>query len=111
MSASNRPQTPDGRYLVARGVLKRCTNPALDDKTRRRAIKMLMQARMTKDSEAVLVAKTELGEAGPVWWDDGEPDHSGQAPMATSYADWWNALSSEERDAGNLESRPPRKPS
>ena len=64
MARKNRPHTLDGRYLVSKGILKRCTNPALDDGVRRGALKALMQARMTKDKEAALKAKTILGEAG-----------------------------------------------
>lgn len=97
------PHTPDGRYFVARGELRRCTNPALDDSARRRLIKTLMQARMAErraDSEAayaqaradIQAAKVALGEAGPVWWDDGAEDFSGLAPEATPYADWWRSL-------------------
>jgi len=31
MARKNRPHTPDGRYLVSKGIFKRCTNPSLDD--------------------------------------------------------------------------------
>ncbi len=92
MARKDRPHTPDGRYLVSRGVLKRCTNPHLDDSTRRKAIKTLMQARMTQDAQAVLNSKVALGEAGPVWWEDGAPDFSGKHPADTPYAAWWHAL-------------------
>jgi len=100
MPRKDRPHTPDGRYLVAKGILKRCTDPALDDSTRRKAVKELMQARMKKDAPAVLDAKTKLGEAGPVWWDDGQPDCSNQNPADTDYANWWHSLSEDERQAG-----------
>lgn len=100
MARQDRPHTEDGRYLVARGVLKRCTNPAVDDSTRRKAIKKLMQARMTKDKTAVLQAKVDLGEAGEVWWDDGAPDYSGQSPADTPYADWWHSMTPEEKARG-----------
>jgi len=69
MPRKDRPHTTDGRYLVAKGILKRCTNP-------------------------------ELGEAGPVWWEDNEPDFSGQHPAETPYATWWNSLSDTEKQAG-----------
>jgi len=98
MGRKDRPHTKDGRYLVAKGVLKRCTDPRLDDTTRRKAIKKLMQARMSKDRQAVLVAKTELGEAGPVWWDDGAPDYSGKHPADTPYCDWWKEITPDEND-------------
>ena len=39
------PQTPDGRYFVAKGRLWRKTDPRLDDGSRRAAVKRLMQAR------------------------------------------------------------------
>lgn len=104
MARKNRPQTPDGRYLVARGVLKRCTNPNLDEKIRRKAVKVMMQARMSGDADAVIAAKTTLGETGPVWWDESEPDCSGLAPSETAYADWWLALTDDERDNGNASS-------
>ncbi len=100
MARKDRPHTPDGRYLLSRGVLKRCTNPNLDDSTRRKAIKALMQARMARDSHAVLEAKIILGEAGAVWWQDGAPDYSNQAPNETPYADWWASLPDTEQEKG-----------
>ena len=100
MARKHRPHTPDGRYLVSRGVLKRCTDPALDDASRRRHLKRLMQARMRSDRLAVRLAKEALGEAGPCWWDDGAPDYSGREPGDTPYADWWLGLGDAERNAG-----------
>ena len=100
MARKDRPHTRDGRYLVSRGVLKRCTNPDIDDAVRRKSIKKLMQARMAKDRPSVIEAKTELGEMGPVWWQDGAPDYSGQSPVNTPYSEWWNSLSDEERNFG-----------
>lgn len=100
MPRKNRPHTPDGRYLVSRGVLKRCTNPTLDDTVRRKALKALMQARMKKDRQAALIAKETLGEAGELWWDDGSTDVSGCAPAETDYAQWWSSLTAAERAAG-----------
>ncbi len=100
MARKDRPHTPDGRYLVSKGILKRCTNPKLDDNTRRKAIKKMMQARMSKDKPTVLEAKITLGESGPVWWDDGAPDYSGKIPTETPYLQWWNSLTDEERQAG-----------
>ena len=55
---------------------------------------------MAKDSNGVLTAKTTLGEAGPVWWEDDAPDYSGQYPSETPYKDWWDSLSNDEREAG-----------
>lgn len=106
MSRKTRPHTPDGRYLVARGVFKRCTNPNLDEKIRRAAVKTMMQARMSGDGDAVTVAKTALGETGPVWWDDGAPDCSGLLPSQTAYAEWWLSLTDLERKNGLAESGP-----
>ena len=104
MARKNRPHTPDGRYLVSKGILKRCTNPKLDDSIRRQELKALMQARMAKDKDAALKAKIALGEAGPVWWEDDTTDdakdYSNQQPMQTPYAKWWQSLSEAERLAG-----------
>jgi len=100
MARQNRPHTDDGRYLVSKGILKRCTNPSIEDSARRKAIKKLMQARMAKDRPAAHEVKIELGEAGPVWWDDGAPDYSGKKPAETPYADWWNSLTEEARNSG-----------
>ena len=69
-------------------------------------IKQLMQARMTaRDAgdeaaqraaaERVLAAKTALGEAGPVWWDDDAPDVSGLDPEQTPYAEWWRSIAGD----------------
>jgi len=104
----DRLHTPDGRYFVARGQLRRCTNPELSDTERRQLIKVLMQGRMafrrveTDDAvrearETIEQAKTALGETGPVWWRDGAPDLSGQHPKITAYADWWSNLPDEDR--------------
>lgn len=105
------PETPDGRYFVARGRLWRKTDPALDDSDRRAAVKALMKARRavqlatTPEEEraardAVDVAKRRLGERGPVWWNDGAPDEGARHPANSSYGDWWAGLSPEERAAG-----------
>jgi hypothetical protein len=40
-------------------------------------------------------AKVQLGERGPVWWDDGASDVNRHHPKNTSYADWWRALDVE----------------
>lgn len=97
------PETPDGRYFVAKEKLWRKTDPALDDTTRRARVKALMQARravknakqaedddaMREARQAVDAAKIALGERGPVWWDDDAPDETGKHPRNSSYADWW----------------------
>ncbi len=112
MAGKDRPHTPDGRYFVARGRLNRCTNPALDDTTRRAGIKALMQARratmqagsdqaaMRAARAAVDAAKIRLGERGPVWWDGGAPDEAGNTPADSSYADWWADLDDVTRARG-----------
>lgn len=105
MARKDRPITPDGRYLVARGRLKRCTNPTLDPGERRRQIKLLMQGRMGGDRAKVEAAKIALGEAGPVWWTDGTPDLSAHAPADTPYSAWWAGLSDAERAAGTEDTR------
>ena len=103
------PETPDGRYFVAKGRLWRKTDPRLDDCTRRAAVKRLMKARRdvsqaqteADESDArarVDAAKQALGERGPVWWDDGAPDESRKAPWTSSYADWWASLPQDQRD-------------
>ncbi len=109
MSRKDRPQTPDGRYFVARAKLCRMTNPALPDAERRAALKALMQARLATRRggpgaeaarAAVDDAKRRLGERGPVWWSDGAPDEDGLDPAASTYAGWWAGLSDAERDRG-----------
>jgi len=100
VARKNRPHTPDGRYLVSKGVLKRCTNPALDDGVRRKELKALMQARMAKDKNAALRAKIVLGEAGPVWWQGDTADYSNLPPTESPYAEWWNTLSESDRLSG-----------
>ena len=110
--SSDYPETPDGRYFVAKGRLWRKTDPRLDDGTRRAAVKRLMQARRavgqatTPEDErtardAVDAAKRDLGERGPVWWDDGAPDEGGRHPKNTSYADWWAALNADTQARGS----------
>ncbi|MEB8388478.1 hypothetical protein OO012_14720 [Rhodobacteraceae bacterium KMM 6894] len=111
MGRKDYPVTPDGRYFVSRARLWRCTDPMLDDSTRRAAIKALMQARRavmhaSDDTEtaaaraAVDAAKQALGERGPVWWDDGAPDQGGLHPKNSTYADWWTALDADARARG-----------
>ncbi len=38
---------------------------------------------------AVDRAKHDLGERGPVWWDDGAADYNRHLARNTPYADWW----------------------
>ncbi|GGW34614.1 hypothetical protein LG409_13220 [Halomonas sp. NyZ770] len=105
--SSKYPQTPDGRYFVAKNRLWRCTDPRLSEDTRRLHVKALMKARRAVRSaqqhddehalrqarQAVQEAKEALGERGPVWWQDGAPDEGGLAPHNSSYADWWASRS------------------
>lgn len=94
--------TPDGRYFVVRGRLWRCTDPRLGPEDRERLTKELMSARRAKrtdDPDArerarrrVDAAKHALGERGPVWWDDGAPDHGGRMARNTPYAEWYAEL-------------------
>ena len=111
MSRKDYPETPDGRYFVTKSRLWRKTDPSLDDSTRRAAVKRLMQARRavgqaetdeaTREARAqVDAAKRDLGERGPVWWDDDAPDEGGKHPKNTAYADWWAGLSAAEREKG-----------
>ena len=106
------PRTPDAHFFVSKGRLWRCTNPALDDSTRRAAVKALMQARRAvhlaqSDGEEraardrVDVAKRQLGERGPVWWTDGSPDEGGKHPRNSIYAAWWAALDAGARAKGD----------
>ncbi|QFT63253.1 hypothetical protein [Roseivivax sp. THAF30] len=111
MARNDYPETPDGRYFVAKARLWRKTDPSLSDSARRATVKRLMQARRAvgqADTEAeeraardaVDTAKRELGERGPVWWNDGAPDEGGKHPKNSSYADCWGGLSPEERQKG-----------
>ena len=100
------PVTPDGRYFVVRGRLWRCTNPQLDEATRRRLTSELMQARsavrralrdadqaaLAQARQRVHAAKVALGERGPVWWSDGAPDYNRRLARNTPYRGWFEAL-------------------
>ena len=103
------PVTPDGRYVVVRGRLWRCSNPNLSDGRRAELVQALMSARRAKqqamragDNAARAVArlqvdaaKTALGERGLVWWDDGTPDFNRHLARTTPYAAWFAKLSSD----------------
>lgn len=103
MSSSTLPTTPDGRYIVVRGRLWRCTNPELPDQERQLWVERLMRARRAvgqakrdPDPQAereardqVDEAKRALGERGPVWWEDNAPDYSQCKIENTPYADWY----------------------
>jgi hypothetical protein len=99
---SGSPTTPDGRYFIVRGRLWRCSNPALPPEVRDELVKELMAARRAKqtamrNSDTVArevararvdAAKHQLGERGPVWWDDGAPDYNRHMARTTPYAEW-----------------------
>ena len=112
VSRKDYPETPDGRYFVAKGRMWRKTDPRLGDSERRAAVKALMQARRGVGQaagegdepaarDAVDAAKRRLGERGPVWWDDGAPDEGGKHPSNTSYAEWWDGLDPAARERGS----------
>ena len=95
--------TPDGRYLVVRGRLWRCTDPRLEPAERDALTSELMAARRAKGAalragddagreaarQRVDAAKHALGERGPVWWDDGAPDLTRHLARTTPYAEWF----------------------
>ena len=96
-------RTPDGRYLVVRGRLWRTANPSLPERDKERLVGSLITARRQLHGEksaeersaaraAVDAAKVELGERGPVWWDDGEPDFNRRLVKNTPYAVWYAVL-------------------
>ena len=98
------PETPDGRYFVAKDRLWRKTDPNLPEADRAAAVRDLMAARRAvRDAESeaetraartrVQAAKERLGERGPVWWTDGAPDWTRHHPRNTPYAGWWASLS------------------
>ncbi len=100
------PRTPDGRYFVVRGRLWRTANPDLSEPARVRLVGELMRARRdvaagNKAADAALVAdarrrvqaaKVGLGERGPVWWADGDPDYNRRMVRNTPYRDWFAGL-------------------
>ncbi|WP_068137053.1 hypothetical protein [Roseimaritima ulvae] len=77
----------------------------MDEATRQRLVKELMQARravrdarMSDDGaalktarEAVNAAKIALGERGPTWW-DGDADLNRKLVKNTTYAEWFDSL-------------------
>ncbi|MDH0733214.1 hypothetical protein N5F23_21105 [Pseudomonas sichuanensis] len=100
------PTTPDGRYILVKGQLWRCSNPALSDEARQHLVHDLMQARRAvKEAKAsndaeqlrnarvkINAAKVALGERGPAWWSDGSPDYNRMKAIDTPYADWYASL-------------------
>jgi hypothetical protein len=106
--------TPDGRYLVVRGRLWRCTNPMLAEDLRTELTRELMAARRAKGGAMragdavgretararVDAAKRLLGERGPPWWTDGAPDLTRKMAANTPYAAWWAAVGPATEAAG-----------
>ncbi len=106
VAAQGPPRTPDGRYIVVRGRLWRCSNPALAPDERAALTRELMAARRAKGvamraadpvaREAararVDAAKVALGERGPPWWGDGAPDLTRHLARTTGYAGWFAGL-------------------
>lgn len=95
--------TPDGRYIVVRGRLWRAANPNLSFEARSLLVKQLMSARravrdalndgdgaaLASARARVQAAKEGLGERGPVWWEDKEPDQNRRFVHNTPYAAWY----------------------
>jgi len=104
--ALQHPVTPDGRYFVVKGRLWRLANPELPEGEKSALVSELMRARrevkaakQEGDVEAEAAAhrdadaaKHALGERGPVWWTDGDPDLNRHLVKNTPYADWFAAL-------------------
>nr|WP_240624624.1 hypothetical protein [Aurantiacibacter odishensis] len=90
---------------MVRGRLWRASNPALPEQKRQALVDELMDARravrdakgdntaLRKARDRVQAAKEELGERGPVWWNDGAPDFNRHLARNTPYADWFVAQS------------------
>ena len=106
MAKQDPPRTPDGRYIVVDGTLWRATRPDLSAERATALRKDLGKARsdvrraklagdddlMRDARRRVQAAKVELGERGPVWWDDGAPDHNRRKAKNTPYGKWWADL-------------------
>lgn len=94
--------------MVVRGRLWRVSNPALAAAVRLEWVTQLMAARreirqasgdpirIAEARKAVHQSKLELGERGPVWWDDGSPDYNRHMAVNTPYADWFQTLKSRD---------------
>jgi hypothetical protein len=100
------PVTPDGRYFVVSCRLWRCSNPALSPGERDQLVGELMAARravaaarrsadvadLAAARARVDATKRELGERGPVWWEDGAPDSNRRMARNTPYAEWFSEV-------------------
>lgn len=90
--------------MVVRGRLWRLSNPHLSEPDRQALVSELMAARRdVKDAkddiektkiarQRIDVAKISLGERGPVWWTDGEPDYNRKLARNTPYREWFEGL-------------------
>ena len=108
---SQYPVTPDGRYFVVKGRLWRCSNPSLPTETRKRLVDELMLARRAKGEamrsadvrgreaarQRVDEVKHQLGERGPVWWNDESQDWNRHMAVNTPYAEWFTNLRSSNK--------------
>lgn len=99
------PKTPDEKYIIVEGRdgprLWRATNPYLSASARQSLVDELMDGRRAVKAakgnpehfaaarKLVDRAKHLLGERGPVWWSDGEPDLNGKLVKMSPYCDWW----------------------
>ena len=104
------PTTPDGRYFIVNEKLWRCSNPSLPEDLRQSLVNELMDARrevktakasgserQLKSARAkVQKAKVDLGERGPVWWDDGSPDFNKCHVKNTPYLQWYTSLAANQ---------------
>lgn len=99
--------TPDGRYIVVRGLLWRTSNLLLPEDERKRLVSELMSARRSvKDAagdperlrsarDAVNDAKVALAERGTVWWSDGAPALNRHLAKTTPDAEWYLGQTNE----------------
>lgn len=86
------------------------SNPALSTEARRGWVDKLMVARRRVDAAlrahdssterkaraSVDEAKRALGERGPVWWADGEPDLNRRLVKNSPYAEWYASIKAME---------------
>jgi hypothetical protein len=100
------PVTPDGRYFIVKGRLWRLADPSLHPAEKAGLVAELMRARRAvrtakqahdESAEATAhrdidEAKRALGERGPVWWTDGDPDLNRHMVRNTPYAAWFAGL-------------------
>lgn len=92
--------------MVVRGRLWRVANPQLPPEDREALVSALMVARrqvkaamaagdpdaLAAARGAVDAAKIQLGERGPVWWDDGAKDFNRHLVKNTPYRQWYEQL-------------------